>query len=826
MGYLLKDEKTEHFLSLDGFERPPLQNTLGYKVGVLVSAVTAPEDLPADVGGALFPGRVVGFNTEHKTVRVLFDAEDPETEVDLENFAWESAALRWLMPPTVARPREIADAVGYRVEVGESLLVQARDTHPDLDLLGASAGAVAGATEGKVQGGVVISVDAQARTMRVLVDGVALHRHAVTMPFEAPVAWLTAGSVPKEVRQRTPKRDNDGVKFSCLVRAHRPSSLLAAVGHLVEVRSSEEGAKEGDLHPGVIIAADLAAGTVKVLYDGDANGSGGDGSAGAGAEQEPDVEDFPFASPDIYWVHTDSAPSTARSDIPKRLSDTLGHKVDVRSREEGALEGDYFSGTVRGVDADRQTVRVAFDGDRPQGQGQGAQDGDNGSDDFEDIPWDSKDIHWLSDASVRSRERHPRGKSVGAGADADVDGSASLQISADADAVGGAGAGADGGSLDSGLGMPLTADAAMGRRVLLHSSEFEFGRVVRCSDGTVDVEFDDLSLVTPRKGEAETHPRIIATLPWISTRLHWTALPVLSNGAEAKTEAGAAISQKPSPEKAVTTEVKQETPKQSPAKFSSPACLADAVGWAVEVQSTDPDALKGDVFVGQVRGVYPAEGTVKVLFAAEDGTFADDDFENFPFDAKTINSISPPAPTAAEVAAASVTAAAVAATAAASAAAPAAAPAPAPAPAPTSPSPTRATTPASAALAMGWTVEVRSTAPAAHPDDVFVGEVGGVDKGNIRVHFRAEDGSIAKNDFELLPYISPLIRWVRPPAVPRPATLEAALGYSVLLDVADAVGAVEAVEGTQMRVKIGGPRPLEVLLHLESVAADWPEKEA
>jgi hypothetical protein len=604
--YVLGGER--HWLPFKPYtDRPDrIEDTLGYKVGVR-DPETHGADM-ADAGEAIFPGRVVGFDRANETVLVLFDAGDPNLPPDQESILWTSLDIQWLMPAAVSRPATIQEAPGYNVEVNRA--ESATEAH-------------------RAVRGTVVSCNEGANTVRVVYAPVAGEAQAIeeeNVDFEsARISWLN--KVPLDQLPSTPRPQPkpSGPSISKLIETTRPTDILATVGHLVEVKSTEEDAEPGDMYSGMVIAADSHAGTVRVLYDADKNRD-----PALVEEEEEDFEDIPWMSSDIVWVMQDPSVSRPQSALhrPKSLADAVGKQVDVLSREPDAVEGDYFCGRVISVDNAAQTIRVLFDGNG------------NGEDDFEDLPWNSPEVFWLTDESIHARDtRSVGGESVASARDLGSAKNSARDLGSAKNSARDLASPYNGSAKNSArdLASPYGGSAKHSPRGGLGVRP---GTCSECVDWRVKVGADLL------KGEVVAVEAAIQCL-WVAftsvpnalapvqVKLHWKSpnidwIPVAAASSSSRVLLG-------SPAAMVSPVQSQVSLSTKPTR---PATLSAALGWAVEVRAEDAE---DEVFVGEVGGVDEATQMVKVLFAGEDGTLEQDDAEFFPFDSKRIHWVEGPA---------------------------------------------------------------------------------------------------------------------------------------------------------------------------------------
>lgn len=574
MGYLVSYVTgAEHqWLPPDAFGGRPerIEDAVGYKVGV-----RDPEADPTGAEGAINPGRVVAFDKLRDTVCVLFDASDPTGPPDHEDMPWQLADIQWLMPPAASRPKTIEEAIGYNVEVNRAAGTEL--TH-------------------RAARGTVINVKAVDNTVRVVYappPGQTYASEAEYIPFDSSrICWLN-----KVPLSHLPSSPRTGSALSKRIEVSRPVDIMNTVGHLVEVRAVGEDAEPDDMYPGMVVAADSAAGTVRVLYD------GADRTKGLPAEEdEEDFEDLPWISSDILWVVEDPAqalrpPSAVRR--PRALEDAVGRHVDVVCREDDAQEGDYYSGVVVAVDNDKQTMRVVFDGN------------DNNENDYEDLPWHSADVYWLSNESVQGRRGSKRER-PGLVAETDVQEDAVVPETGDeARSVGNS-------TIASHLTVRPRSLAEATEWKVKVGAELLKGQVqeAEASSGCLWVVFD---AVPDAPGPVQVK------IPWKSPNLEW--LPAASTSEESAAVAAQAPLAGATP------------PGSTSAAPRRPASLSAAVGWAVEVRAEDAE---DEVFVGQVVAADAGSGLVKVLFAGEDGSLQEDDADYFPLDSPLLTWTSGP----------------------------------------------------------------------------------------------------------------------------------------------------------------------------------------
>jgi hypothetical protein len=583
-------------------DRPDrIEDTLGYKVGVRDSDARGAAVFE-DVGEAIFPGRVVGFDRARETVLVLFDASDHTLPADQESLTWTSPDIQWLMPATVSRPATIQEAPGYNVEVNR---------------------AESGTEAHRAVRGTVVSCDESANTVRVVyapTTGQVQTIEEENVSFEsARISWLNKIALDQQPSTPRPQPKPSGHSFSKLIETTRPADILSTVGHLVEVRSTEEDAEPGDMYSGMVIAADSHAGTVRVLYDVDKKRD-----PAAAEEDEEDFEDLPWMSSDIVWVMQDPTMSRPPSAVhrPKALADAVGKPVDVMSREPDAVEGDYFCGRVISVDNAAQTIRVLFDGN------------DNGDDDFEDLPWNSPDVFWLTEESILARDtRSPRGESVASARDHGSARSSARDLASARNSpreLSSAKGSAKGSTKDLGSaqnsarssvgGRPETCSESVDWRVKVGADLLK-GEVVAVEAA---VQCLWVAFTSVPKAPAPVQVK----LHWKSPNIDW--IPAAATSSSSRVLLGSSPA-------AVASPMQSLAPL---AKLTRPATLGAAVGWSVEVRAEDAE---DEVFVGEVGGVDEGAKTVKVLFAGEDGTLEQDDAEFLPFDSKRIHWVEAPA---------------------------------------------------------------------------------------------------------------------------------------------------------------------------------------
>ena len=303
---------------------------------------------------------------------------------------------------------------------------------------------------------------------------------------------------------------------------------------------------------------------------------------------------------------------------PRALGDAVGLHVDVLSNEPDAKEGDFFSGIVVSVDVEQQTVRVLFDG-----EGNGV--------DHEDIAWNSPDIHWLTEESVRSRDdndNHSLGDSI---------------------------------SIVTRNGRPLTLQEALHCEVKI-GADLQRGRVVSFDVfGQCIVEFDKVPIHDNATDRRSKQPSPLSTtitvkIHWKSPNLYWVAASAAGSAEGIGAEANASA-KSPNKNNSAVIGAATDTPSSSPAgkaavsstvTFSSPAAAATAavhsapivpllpldrpasfagsVGWTVEVRSLEAE---DEVYVGEVAAVDEQAQTLTILFAGEDGALQEEDAEVF-----------------------------------------------------------------------------------------------------------------------------------------------------------------------------------------------------
>ena len=104
--------------------------------------------------------------------------------------------------------------------------------------------------------------------------------------------------------------------------------------------------------------------------------------------------------------------------------------------------------------------------------------------------------------------------------------------------------------------------------------------------------------------------------------------------------------QHPSVKEAVTAQKGEGVGAESVTKFKHPhsrvdaPVLTDAVGYAVEIDSHEPDAMEGDAFPATIHAVNVEKGTVTVSYEVDDG--APPDYQEMDYYSKDIAWIKAP----------------------------------------------------------------------------------------------------------------------------------------------------------------------------------------
>jgi len=358
-----------------------IKKAVGYSIGV------ASNEQDAD-DGDLYLGKVVFVDEKEQTILIKLangskDAEATGIE-DTLKFPFESEDVAWMKKPdlpsastlsAVPRPK-LRDAIGYTVEV--------RSTEPN-------------AEEEDFYSGKVASIDVKKNRFSVLFEAEeGEEQDKESYPYDTKeVAWMAEPPCPKEPGPCS--------KISTIQRP----PLAEAVGYQVEVQSYEEGAAEGDTHPGTVVAINAKI-TARPFYFGSitVNFEVEDG-------EPEDKEELPYDSHDVAWmappqqkkvpapnsqpaaaVASAPAPASSPAKAPKKfirpqITEALGWRIELVNDDDPT---DPDMGHVVQVNAKSNMLTVLFVPDA------GAAEGD-----IEEIPYKSRELKWISPPGENER---------------------------------------------------------------------------------------------------------------------------------------------------------------------------------------------------------------------------------------------------------------------------------------------------------------------------------------------------------------------------------------------------------------------------------------
>merc|ERR1711871_541246 len=271
------------------------------------------------------------------------------------------------------------------------------------------------------------------------------------------------------------------------------------------------------------------------------------------------------------------------SKVPRpALADAVGYEVEVDSHEPDALEGDAFPGVVHSVDVSKNTLTVSFEVD------------EGAPPDYQEMDYYSHDISWAAKGSAAEQkvelEAEPAPET-----EPELEQSAFPFAAEDGD---------EGVPLETKREkMPLLAVGTRVEGNYLGAGQWYKGVIIGAAYEGYDIEYDDDEL---EHGVKPEWVREVKRLPF-HVRMQMKAQEEAEQEAKAKEEAEQEANAKE--EAKQEAEEKIEKFKHKHSKIPRPA-LADAVGYEVEVDSHEPDALEGDAFPGVVHSVDVSKNTL------------------------------------------------------------------------------------------------------------------------------------------------------------------------------------------------------------------------
>ena len=244
----------------------------------------------------------------------------------------QGADFHWLpMKPFTDRPDRIEDTLGYKVGIKDHDL-----SADDED-----------GKEGAMFAGRVVAFDRVAGNVSVLFDEVT----ASGAVDQEDYAWKS-----------------EDIQWLMPPTVSRPATIQEAIGYNVEVNRAQSDAEAYRAARGTVVNIDEAQNKVRVIY-----------APPPGELYATDAEYITFDSARIWWlqrVSVDQLPSSPRppnqpsgpsisklieTHRPADILLTVGHLVEVRSREVGAEPDDMYSGMVIAADNNAGTVRILYD---------------------------------------------------------------------------------------------------------------------------------------------------------------------------------------------------------------------------------------------------------------------------------------------------------------------------------------------------------------------------------------------------------------------------------------------------------------------------------
>ena len=384
------------------------------------------------------------------------------------------------------------------------------------------------------------------------------------------ITWFIDEGFSNKLRQRTHET------YAGLVSTvTKPSSVLDALGYIVEVPSMEPDAAPGDMYRAKIIEVNTVRNTMKACYV-TVDDSGKD------IMDSDDAEVIPFNSKTVAWMVPPRTPLSRSACERPPLMHSIGYVVELTSKEEVVELGDMYQGTITSVDIDKNEIKVAYH-----------LNDDNEPADHEHVPYLSEDVCWIKPPAQRRRTAISAKLAHGTLEDGDT-----FQH-----------------HFSTTARPPM--DEAMGYRVEIRSQEEDAEpddmyegviHSVNLRAGTLCVKFDVES------GEDSDYDDV----EYLSSDIAWMTAPDGST--------------KPIPvsPKAVTPRPYTES-KHS--KIPRPT-ITGALGALVEVTSQEPDAEPDDAYQGRVSSIDEASRKVTIAFETEIPT--EFDHEVYDFDSSHI----------------------------------------------------------------------------------------------------------------------------------------------------------------------------------------------
>ena len=253
--------------------------------------------------------------------------------------------------------------------------------------------------------GLVVAADTQNRLVTVLYKkGIPTGDVKLTVSFDHPRArWFVGPSLYLSLSQLKaqggspvkPAAERDDLESDAssieLNEVPRPPLEQAKDGFIVSFAAPDAGLDEPD-RVGHVRDIDVKKRLILVAF----------------SDQQldptsPRLEPLPYEHPHLTWFcdtlyqHKQRVVAARKlvkqlSKVPRpTLAKAVGFTVEVISTEEEAEVGDFFVGKVVSVNRQQQTICVQFEGEEGEKEGEG---------DFEDLPYLSKDIAWITAPDV------------------------------------------------------------------------------------------------------------------------------------------------------------------------------------------------------------------------------------------------------------------------------------------------------------------------------------------------------------------------------------------------------------------------------------------
>lgn len=424
-----------------------------------------------------------------------------------------------------------------------------------------------------------------------------------------------------------------------------PPEILAAnaVAARDEFRPKLEDAAKGyfviytgdgsEMHEqmGKVLASDVKDRTLKVGF----HPMNGDFTKGQ-------VRTIPYDHPYLFWskdgklvkpeITEEKALIPSKAKIPDNVKQTIGYRVEVQSHEPDAEPGDTFPGIVVGYNEKSKMIKVSFDTTN------------NPNEDCEEIFWEKDEIAWMKEPKTEKRKAPmliPETVEECIGYVVNV-----REVVPDTEEV----------------------DSIMLPGKII-SGDKENDTVCVRFDGSTDEEPDDVyysrTSTDIQYALAPKHSKLLQITARPPNTLvdavardvriwqvsedqeHaavWTgkifSVNVANNSALVLYEKGSGT---PGGSEDVLWGsdsfiwiTKNSIGKEEIIQNKHPDNIGDAVGYEVQIKSSEPDAEDGDMFAGKIISIDRAKCTVKVLFDSDANDEVEQDTEDVPFESTDI----------------------------------------------------------------------------------------------------------------------------------------------------------------------------------------------